>query len=1584
MLFILVFLGVIYTSSAKPYLLLANRLDVQLIDAAYSANSTIVQNGLEDAAALDFCYKDKSVFWTDVSLAKIKRTWIERPKNAEDIIVSGLVSPDGLACDWIAEKLYWADSETNRLEVSNLNGSFRSVLFWEELDQPRAIALDPLTGWMFWTDWGEVPKIERAGMDGDRKTRSIIIDKNIHWPNGLTIDYADNKIYWADAKVKYIASCDYDGKNHREVVAGEKILSHPFALTLSDRTLFWTDWQERSIFSCDKITGSNIRPIMENIYSPMDIHVFSASRQPSRPDRHPCTINNGGCSHLCLISPKKPFFACACPTGVKLLNKTTCAKGVEQLLLLARRRDIRKISLDMPDHTDVVLPLNEIKHAIAIDYDPVEDQVYWTDDEVRAIKRAYLDGTGEEVVIRTGVYHPDGIAVDWIARNLYWTDTGTDRIEVARLNGTSRRVLISDDLDEPRAIALDPAAGQMYWSDWGKVPKIEVANLDGSSRQVLINSSLGWPNGLAIDIHATPKKLYWGDAKHDKIEVSDVDGTNRIVLVDEKQNIPHLFGFSLLGDYIYWTDWQRRSIERVNKHNGTDRKVIVDQLPDLMGLKAVSVFNYSGTNPCAHYNGGCSHLCLYTADQGVVCACPMGLELVSNGKTCIVPEAFLLFTSHHDIKRMSLETNHRIRPIPIKGVKTALAIDFHIADDRIYWTDGDLKRISRAFLNGSALEPIVQYGLTYPEGIAVDWVAKNIYWIDTGMKRRIEVARLDGSSRRVIIWKDLESPRALAVNPPDGYIYWTDWSTQKLERAALDGTMRETIRTEIGQVHGLTIDYGEKRLYWTSLDQKVIASSDLNGQDMVRVITDQVPQPMGLTLYHDFIFWADWQRQTIERANKSSGTNRTTIQSSIDNVRDILVFHSSRQSGINSCKDNNGECSHLCLAHPVNHSSGTTHHCACPTHFRLNVDNKTCSAPKTFLLFSQKNTISRLVINNDDFDPDTPEVVLPIPQLKNIKALSYDPVEHFLYWIEGKNMVIKKAAANGTLVSTVVTNQNGEHRPFDIAVDPYSRVLYWTCAKKNTINITGLDGTPVGVIVEGDHYVPRYIVLNPLGGHMYWTDMGSHPSIIRASMDGTARIKLFDSELDRPGPLAIDIEGNKLYWADSRLHRIECSDLSGGNRKNLVDQDVSNPRGMAIFGNFLYWIDRQQHVISRVEKTTGKNRSFIQGRLESLSDLLVARDLVSEDLNHPCAKNKGECSHICVPDNAGKARCSCPLDLMLKQDDKTCADPPTCSPEQFTCESGELHCIPTVWRCDGTNECADGSDEKGCPICHTHDEFKCDIDHCISIKHVCDGEAQCLDHTDESNCDPHSETTTNCKDDHCPATEAKSSPSKVVATWTIVIVVGLLAIVLVFVFVFACRRRTPRIIYEDRSDMSQLKPLNSLPTGETTLNTLSSHGGKSHETGLSSVSMPMYDRNHVTGASSSSSTVTQYPKETLNPPPSPVTDRSVYAGAYSGYSSNSPSTVRSYRPYKLRIHNIPPPPTTPCSTDVCEESEPYCTKKYYHQSISELYSYDPYPPLPTPYFSDDMSGPPSPPSTERSFFNPYPPPPSPVAESSDC
>lgn len=56
------------------------------------------------------------------------------------------MSPDGLACDWLTKKLYWADSDTNRIEVSQFDGRNRKVLFWNELDQPRDVVLAPQNG----------------------------------------------------------------------------------------------------------------------------------------------------------------------------------------------------------------------------------------------------------------------------------------------------------------------------------------------------------------------------------------------------------------------------------------------------------------------------------------------------------------------------------------------------------------------------------------------------------------------------------------------------------------------------------------------------------------------------------------------------------------------------------------------------------------------------------------------------------------------------------------------------------------------------------------------------------------------------------------------------------------------------------------------------------------------------------------------------------------------------------------------------------------------------------------------------------------------------------------------------------------------------------------------------------------------------------------------------------------------------------------------------------------------------------------------------------------------------------------------
>ena len=148
-------------------------------------------------------------------------------------------------------------------------------------------------------------------MDGNQDSREVIISDDIFWPNGLTIDYEDSKIYWADAKLHYIHSCDFDGSNRRTVIQGS--LPHPFALTLFGDTLYWTDWHTRSIHACNKRTATETMVVHKDIYSPMDIHVFDEKRQPSGEQ----------CVHGCGFCPM--IFACPSkPVAFLVFNKLDC------------------------------------------------------------------------------------------------------------------------------------------------------------------------------------------------------------------------------------------------------------------------------------------------------------------------------------------------------------------------------------------------------------------------------------------------------------------------------------------------------------------------------------------------------------------------------------------------------------------------------------------------------------------------------------------------------------------------------------------------------------------------------------------------------------------------------------------------------------------------------------------------------------------------------------------------------------------------------------------------------------------------------------------------------------------------------------------------------------------------------------------------------------------------------------------------------------------------------------------------------------------------------------------------------------
>ena len=102
-------------------------------------------SNLSRAVALDVHVKEKTVYWSDVNRHVIQRMDLETGET-DDIITDDLGVVDGLAVEWESNLIYWTDYSKQRVEVASLSGSLRKLLFTEEVENPRGIALYPKKG----------------------------------------------------------------------------------------------------------------------------------------------------------------------------------------------------------------------------------------------------------------------------------------------------------------------------------------------------------------------------------------------------------------------------------------------------------------------------------------------------------------------------------------------------------------------------------------------------------------------------------------------------------------------------------------------------------------------------------------------------------------------------------------------------------------------------------------------------------------------------------------------------------------------------------------------------------------------------------------------------------------------------------------------------------------------------------------------------------------------------------------------------------------------------------------------------------------------------------------------------------------------------------------------------------------------------------------------------------------------------------------------------------------------------------------------------------------------------------------------
>ncbi|XP_054906763.1 very low-density lipoprotein receptor [Poeciliopsis prolifica] len=617
--------------AGEPFLLASVQTELYMYGLRTGSLDALSSSAKRAILSIDYDWRDQKVFWVGVDTETIR--WSSMDQKTTGILTKG-VRADSVAVDWLARNLYWIDGVNSQivavsLAKASVKSLDQSIILDEELDQPRSLALLPQKGLMFWTEIGNVVKIERAGMDGSE--RKAIVNSSLGWPGGITVDVLSDRVFWTDERMNAIGSSTLDGDNVK--IFQLKETTYPFSVAVFDDLLYWSDAKRRVVQAVDKLSGKNRQVILKRPGQPFAIKIVHPIMQMDT--ESPC--KKMACSHMCVLAPRRKA-VCKCPSGLSLAGDGLLCSSLPKstFLLLLSPPNVTKIYFQAQKATELkgwpekkaIIP--GVSDAKILDYSEHEDTLVLMNANATSVKSFKLRDlvlVAQDQVLKLLDDQITAMALDWVTLNVYWSSNKQSRLQVTSKTGAYTAMLIKDGIAGVSSIALHPRSGQVCFTnlnlkDSGSKATVECAHMDGGDRKVVWKDAVQ-PTSLVFS--STGDTIYWANTGMGKISSVKTDGSG----YKELEAGDGLTAVAL-GDMPIWMTVS--DMTRLWYREDQQQKLWFEVDATVLDLKAYSKSTQSGSNQCAANNGNCEHLCL-TTPTGRMCKCDHGFN--AKGTNCI-------------------------------------------------------------------------------------------------------------------------------------------------------------------------------------------------------------------------------------------------------------------------------------------------------------------------------------------------------------------------------------------------------------------------------------------------------------------------------------------------------------------------------------------------------------------------------------------------------------------------------------------------------------------------------------------------------------------------------------------------------------------------------------------------------------------------------------------------------------------------------------------------------------------------------------------------------------------------------------